>query len=286
MIKSATEDATTQGSGFLTSSPGQDATLDLGGGVVATSSSNTFANLMPGVSVTVSKADPATPVTVSVGTDSSSVAAKVSTMVDAANSLLDAISSYTDAKSNSAILKGDSTLRGLSGQILDMVSSGILNDDPSGPDFLSASQIGLGVSRDGHLTFDKAAFTAKLAADPTITAKLLTSTKTIGPGPDRITGNADDVVTPVGIAAQLAAMAKTASDATTGTLVTLAKSQDSEAKDLTARIADWDTRLALRKDTLTTQFTAMTTALSSLQNQSSWLTSQLASLPTWSQSSK
>jgi flagellar hook-associated protein 2 len=255
-----------------------DATLDLGGGFTATSSTNTFTNLLPGVSVTVSKEAPGTWVSVSVGNDTDGVGTKVQSMVDAANSLLDAISSYTDAESTSAILKGDSTLRGLSSQILDMVSSGVGG--------ISAASVGLGVTKDGKLTFDKSALTAKLASDPDAVAKMLTSTKYIGPGKDGIANNADDVTQPVGIAAQLADLAKTASDATTGTLIMLAKSQDTEAKDLTDRIADWDMRLALRKNSLTTQFTAMTTALSTLQNQSSWLTSQLASLPSWSQSAK
>jgi flagellar hook-associated protein 2 len=40
--------------------------------------------------------------------------------------------------------------------------------------------------------------------------------------------------------------------------------------------------LAKRKETLTRQFTAMETALSSLKNQSSWLAGQISSLPTWS----
>ena len=43
------------------------------------------------------------------------------------------------------------------------------------------------------------------------------------------------------------------------------------AKDIQDRIDDWDLRLAKRKETLTQQFTAMETALSSLKNQSSWL---------------
>ena len=43
-------------------------------------------------------------------------------------------------------------------------------------------------------------------------------------------------------------------------------------------VADWDLRLELRQKTLTRQFTAMETALSSLSSQSSWLGSQLASL--------
>ena len=52
--------------------------------------------------------------------------------------------------------------------------------------------------------------------------------------------------------------------------------------DLEERIAAWETRLALRKEGLTRQFTAMETALSALQNQSTWLSGQLANLPKWS----
>ena len=52
------------------------------------------------------------------------------------------------------------------------------------------------------------------------------------------------------------------------------------------RIDNWDIRLALRKQTLTTQFTAMETALNALDSQSSWLKQQLSSLPSWSSSSK
>ena len=42
----------------------------------------------------------------------------------------------------------------------------------------------------------------------------------------------------------------------------------------------------MRKETLTRQFTAMETALGTLQNQSQWLSAQLASLPSWSASAK
>jgi flagellar hook-associated protein 2 len=43
-------------------------------------------------------------------------------------------------------------------------------------------------------------------------------------------------------------------------------------------IADWDTRLALRQQSLTQQFTAMETALSQLNSQSSWLNGQINAL--------
>ena len=104
-------------------------------------------------------------------------------------------------------------------------------------------------------------------------------------GADGIAGNDDDVTTATGIAGKLEALAKRASDSTTGMITTLATSKDSSAKDLENRIADWDVRLELRRTSLTRQFTAMETALGTLQNQSQWLSAQLASLPSWSTSS-
>ena len=41
-------------------------------------------------------------------------------------------------------------------------------------------------------------------------------------------------------------------------------------------IESWGTRLALRQNTLTKQFTAMETALQQMNSQSSWLTSRSA----------
>jgi flagellar capping protein FliD len=269
--------------GFLTTDQGQDAVLSIGttgagGGLTASSSTNTFTDLLPGVTITASKADPSTSVTVGVSADPSAVAANVQTLIDAANSLLSAVSSYTDADSKSAVLKGDSTLRGLSSQILSIVS-GTLGGK-------SASTVGVALSRSGQLTFDKDVFTAKLASDPTTVQKLFAEKKIVSTGADQISGNADDVTSPVGLAAQLEVLAKGASDSTTGSLVLLAKSEDSLAKDLQARIDAWDTRLALRRQTITRQFTAMETALSTMQNQAGWLSSQIASLPSWSSSSK
>jgi flagellar hook-associated protein 2 len=142
--------------------------------------------------------------------------------------------------------------------------------------------VGIQLTRDGALTFDKAVFTAKLAAEPAAVQKMFTEKTIKSTGVDGISGNADDVTAPVGLAAKLELLAKGASDTTTGSLVLLAKSEDALAKDLQARIDAWDTRLALRKDTITRQFTAMETALSSMQNKGSWLSSQIASLPSWS----
>jgi len=268
---------------WSTVTTGKDAELKLGeGGLSVYSDTNTFTGLMADTTITVSKTGESA--TVAVAKDPSSVATKVKSLVDAANSLLDSVSSYTDADSDAAILKGDSTLRGLSNQILEVVSRGFLGTVPSTFGGTSASTIGIQLTKDGRFTFDSAAFTAKLSSDPATVKDLFTKKNTVSAGVDGISGNADDVTSPVGFAAKLEALAKGASDTTTGSLVLIAKSEDSLAKDLQARIDDWDTRLALRKDSLTRQFTAMETALGTLQNQSSWLSSQIAGLPSWSSS--
>lgn len=261
---------------FVLTSTARNAELDLGGGFVASSSSNTFTDLLPGVSVTVSKADPTELTTVSVKKDPDSIATKVKNLVDAANGLLQGITDYTDPTNDKALLKGDSTLRGLANQVLDIFSSGVGG--------VSAQTLGVKLTREGKLEFDSAAFTAKLASDPDAVKDLLTRKTTVNAGVDGISGNADDVTNPIGFAAKLEALAKNASDATKGSLVLLAKSQDTLAKDLEDRIAAWDTRLALRETALTRQFTAMEKALGTLQNQGAWLSSQLAGLPSWSSS--
>ncbi|MGY1741593.1 MULTISPECIES: flagellar filament capping protein FliD [unclassified Blastococcus] len=225
----------------------------------ATSTGNTFADLLPGVSVTVSKAS-TDPVTVDVVSDPDAVATAVQTLVNAANDVLTSIRTSTDTSTGStAVLKGDSTLRALAGKVLEAVSSAIGGT-------ASAAQAGIQLTRTGTLTFDKAVFTKALAADPALTQRL-------------VHGTAAGVTPAVpGVAQRLLAVVKEAGDSVTGSLVVRAKSQDDAATALQDRIDEWDRRLELRRAALTKQFTAMETALGTLQNQSSWLASQLGSL--------
>jgi flagellar hook-associated protein 2 len=255
---------------------GQNAELKVGGagGYTMSSATNTFSGLIDGTTFTVSGEAPS--VTLTVASDPQAVSNKVAALVSAANGLLDAISSYTSAESSSASLKGDSTLRELSGQMLDIVSRTLGGGG-------SASVAGLELSKGGRFEFTAETFVARLTAEPALTKNLFAATTSTA-GVDTIPGNTDDVVTPVGIAARFAALAKTASDETTGTLTLLAKSKDTAATDLEKRIDSWDIRLELRRTTLSRQFTAMEKALSTLQNQSSWLSSQISSLPSWSSS--
>jgi flagellar hook-associated protein 2 len=233
-----------------------DARLRLGGptGPAVTSATNTFSDLLAGGTITVTATTTA-PVTISVVADPEAVAGKVQAFVDAANAALSEIKKNTDNKSTSAVLKGDLTLSRLAGTILENVSKAVGTTSPV--------TAGIQLTRDGTVKFDKTTFLAGLASAPDVTQKLF----------------ADSTAPAVqGIAQRLQAVAKTATDTTTGSLTILAKGKDALVKTYEKQIDDWDVRLAARKQTLTRQFTAMETSLSTLKSQSSWLAGQLASL--------
>lgn len=84
-----------------------------------------------------------------------------------------------------------------------------------------------------------------------------------------------------GFAARLLAVAERASDATVGTVTSAINGRNNRIDDLEEAIADWDVRLATRRQTLERQYTALEVALGQLQNQSSWLAGQIAGLPSW-----
>ena len=135
----------------------------------------------------------------------------------------------------------------------------------------SPGAIGIELTRDGTVLFTESDFLAKLSSDPALVQRMLAGAP------------ADGSTTPPtpavdGLSQRLEALTKRTTNATTGTLTLLAQGREALVEDFESRIADWDLRLAARKEILTRQFTAMETALSSLKNQSTWLAGQLGSL--------
>ena len=252
------------GAGFKTTGQGADAKLTLGTTVDAleiTSSTNTFTDLMPGLNVTVDSL--VTGVRVGVSADPDAVAAKVKSLVDAVNSALGGVKTYTAAGGGPvAVLKGDSGVISLGSRLLTAVADAVGTDG-------SPFGAGIQLAKDGTVLFDQAKFVAALKATPELAQRL-------------IGGTPADGATPAvpGVAERVLSLATAATDETTGTLAMLAKGRDNLAKDIQTRIAAWDLRLEQRRKTLTRQFTAMETALSSMKNQSTWLAGQINSLPT------
>lgn len=248
-----------------------------GGGTAfsAESSTNTFSDVLPGVTITATKATPTNGelTRIQVATNPQAVSDAVKALVDAANAALTEISSASSAgvvgsdgkRSDVGALNGDLTLRTLKSQILNAVTS-VLG---SGASATSAAKYGLQSTSKGELTFDSAAFLKAYTDDPKGVQKAL--------APSSL--NVSDVDTgEEGVFERLQKVATAATTKVTGTLSVATASLDSTISDLTKRISDWDTRLATKKAYYAKYYSNLEVALGKLQNQSTWLAGQLSSL--------
>jgi flagellar hook-associated protein 2 len=250
--------------------PAQDARALLYAGTAAeqvvTSPTSTFTDLLPGVSVTATAAGVGTATTITVTGDTAGVTKQASDLVTSVNDLLGAISAGTRVTTTSGssgvssakggLLTGDVTVRAIAAAVTDAAYR------PTS-DGRSPSVIGIVVQRDGTFSFDQDRLGAALATDPAGTRAALTE-----------------------IAGRVADAARKASAPTTGTISQLVAGRQSVSDDLGARIAGWDQRLADRRTALLAIYNAMDTALGTLKSQQSWLTSQIAGLPSFSQNTK
>ncbi|MGN6250655.1 MAG: flagellar filament capping protein FliD [Marmoricola sp.] len=251
------EDGTALLGGSTVVSPAQDAQVTIGPDTLH-SANNTFTGLLAGVDVTLGASTVlGSTATVTSSRDVSSISNSVKGLVDSLNAALNTIgqdTAYDADQKTSGPLSDEPSVRALR----DALAGTLWPSDGS-----TMSSVGIQVDKDGTFTFDAAKFASAYASDPTGTMKMFTSDNN-------------------GFAARVQAVAKSASDPYQGTLTNAITSHNSAIKSLQDQISDWDTRLAMRKQTLTAQFTALETAMSRMQAQSSWLSSQIASLPSTS----
>lgn len=251
----------TAGTPLAVLSQGADARITLGDGPGAfsvSSATNTFADVVAGLSFTVTQADPATPVTITVAQDTAALTTQVESFVKAVDTILkdfdEATASGKDGKKGS--LANDPTVRSLRSRLLGAVTFGV------GGALGSAGQIGIESTRTGGLTFDKARFEQALAADPAAVIRVFRS---------------DDPSSP-GIAQRVQALAEAATARGTGTFATAIESRTSRNTTLQDAIDRMDIRLELRRASLQRQFAALEVALSGMNAQSQWLAGQLPAL--------
>jgi flagellar hook-associated protein 2 len=240
--------------GGATARAGSDAKISLGTGITVTSTTNTFEDVVDGVDITLgAAATNATTATVTVTRDTASLSSQVQSLVDTLNAALDEIGTQTayNAETGAAgKLLGDAAVRSLKTTLLNSVYP---------TDGSSMAALGIQTTREGKLTFDATKFKEAYAADPAGVA-------------EKFTTEGD------GFAARLEKAAKSASSTTDGTITQAIKGRKQEITRLNESIDAWDLRLELRRTTLERQYTALETAMSTMSNQSNWLTTQLSSL--------
>jgi flagellar hook-associated protein 2 len=264
----ATDLMTQPGAAVVTAAQDARATLYAGTAAeqVITSATNTFSNVLPGVDVTASAGAVGTSTTITVASDTAGISKQAGDLVAKVNDLLTTIANNTQVTTSSGsggvssakggIFTGNSSIRAVGTSITDSLYLPTSNGR-------SPSEIGIVIQRDGTFTFDEAKLTKALAADPAGTQATLQE-----------------------IAGRVATAAKNASDPIDGSITSLVKGRQSQVSDLGRRIGDWDMRLADRQQALLKLYNQMDTALGTLKSQQSWLTSQIASLPTFNTNSK
>ena len=249
-------------SGFTTLTTGRDAQISVSGDnpLVITSNTNTFDDVMPGLDITVT--EPSTDaVTVSVTEDVDSLADDMAAMFDDLIGVLNKVDSLTKTNANtSSLLSSASVLRrsenNLRNAVFNEVSSSTLS---------TASFAGVDISREGTLSFDKQKFIDAYNDDPQAVKDLFFS----------------DDATQETVFSRLDTELKAATNFTSGYLSTSEDAVEQRVRDIDDQIAAWDIRLDKREANYRRTFTSLETALSELQQQSSWLSSQIASLPTY-----
>jgi flagellar hook-associated protein 2 len=169
----------------------QNATFNIDG-VSVNSSSNSIADVIPGIALELkSTTDKA--VSISVANDGSGITTSVQGFVKAYNDLnktLQDLSSYNAATKQGAVLQGDSTVRLLQSQILNVLNTPITN---TGGSLTTLSQIGISIQRDGNMEVDTAKLNAAINKSPADVASLFT---TVGKSSDpHITYNSADLKT-------------------------------------------------------------------------------------------
>jgi flagellar hook-associated protein 2 len=250
-------------------------------GLAVTSSTNTVDGAIPGVTLNLTGTGAST---IKVAQNTTAITDKIDAFVKAYNDIVTSIrnstakpddSSSSSSSSNTLTLQGDSLLRDLQSQLNGMMNT-VVGDTPG---FKLLSDIGLEVDKGattasamtGTLTFDKDAFNAKLAENPDAVKKILT-------GGGQATPIGGTTSTYDGFGAMFESRIKVYTDSVDGLITSKIKGYSDDINFIGDQITDMQNRLDIKEASLKATYANLEVVMSSLNNTSSWLTSQFASL--------
>lgn len=169
-------DSTDASFSLSTITEGKDAVIvigdpnSLGAGILATSSSNTFSQVIPGVEFTLNEVTNA-PITIQVDENSDKVKSNLKLFVDAYNKVIDKLDEHTkftstesddDVKITTGPLFGTSEVLRVRQALGELVSGRFFGAGS----ITSLAEVGIDVSDKGKISFDEEKFNSKYASDP------------------------------------------------------------------------------------------------------------------------
>lgn len=269
--------------GLTTLDAGHDARIFFGGdnpasGLLLTSSSNTFSNVVSGVTIDAVGVSN-DPVQLSVTQNTDSIVSEVKVFIDAFNTLVSRIddqSKYNAETKKRGPLLGDSTAQNLRRSLYSTIQGKGIGASGAYDDL---ADLGIGVGDGGKLELNEDRLRAALAADPASVEQVLAGYvqseaeqyEDLGNGIKVKITNPEGGFSVLGIAGQLERLANTYLDSVSGVLTGRKKAIDTQIEFQNKRIAEMDARLATRRQVLEQQFVAMEQAISQLQSQQSTL---------------
>lgn len=241
-------DGASLGVSFSTLARAQDARVVIGGadgGVIVRNSSNTFNDIVPGVSLNLESVSDE-PITVTVGRDIDGMVENVAGMVEAFNTAMSALNTATgfDAETEQrGVLLGNGSALNVENRLFRLFSGSIPG---AGGTLRRWSDVGVRI-RDGELQFDETKFRQAFENNPEAVAEFFTAE----------TGGAGEYL-------------KQQLEAITGEGGLLKRAEgtlNSKRESLSSRVTDLTERLDRKRDRLTRQFLAMEEALAAMQSQ-------------------
>ncbi|MGR8999895.1 MAG: flagellar filament capping protein FliD [Gammaproteobacteria bacterium] len=233
----------------------QDAVIKVDDQLV-TRGSNSIADAINGVTITLKKAEAGTKETLSVGLDKAGVKTKLDSFVKAYNALTDTLanlSGYDAETKQGGVLLGDSTVRGVQSQIRRIISNTI-----PGLNFSSLSQIGVTTDDSNHLVVDSTKLDSVLESDFSSVSQLFSSDNGVAKKLGKVLSN---YLSSGGIF-----------DARTKGIQNQINTISEDRERLNRRLSTLEARYRA-------QFTAMDKLVGQLQSTSSYLAHQLSNLP-------
>lgn len=227
----------------------QDAVVQVDG-ITRTSSSNTVADLVDGVTLTLTKAKPGEAFSLDVGSDASTLKAAMLGFISAYNTALGALRTQSAAGGEGKTagpLSGDAAPRAITASLRNTI----------GNNYAELSAMGLKTAVDGSLSLDGMKFDSVLAANPSAVKNLLGEDADFGKNMRDMLHNY--------VGAQ-------------GLLSDRGKTLDDRMKSVTQQRTALDARMERLEATYRRQFTALDAMMAQMQSTSSYLTQQLGAL--------
>lgn len=215
------------------------------------SSSNSISDIIPGVTLDLTKAEEGSTKALTISRDNSPLKIDLEAFVSAYNasiSLLKNSSAYDAEKDKASVLTGDSMVRGLQQQLRGQLSANVLD----------LKELGLTINKDGTLAFDASTFDKTMNENPGAVTTLLGKDGKFNQG--------------------MGTLLKSNLDTGTGTLVQRTDALSKQVKGLEKQLDDLDVRMEMATLRYTAQFTAMDQLVAQMQSTSNYLSQQLASL--------